>query len=398
MRNLYLLKFLIEFVFGIFWAANVSSLIKSGHTLAEAALLMAFFYFAIAFFEVPTGLVADKYGRKRSTVLGLAFVALGFFVSFLNLSNFTLGLGIAITGFGFTMISGASTAWALNVARDIEPSVNTETFFLRYDLFGRLAIIVGGFAGAGVLMMSPHFLWALMGGSAVLALTVAISCSKGSTDLENVPQAGGLIAAFRSIEKRHLLPFLLILLSTLAFGLDHGIRNTIFQPFLMRLKGDAVIYLAYWQGGLAVSRLLGLLFFKRFLTGLGKSVPLALLAIFLFSLAELSAASATNFRFIFVVFLLAVFCLGWYFPIRDAYFSDLIPEKSRATLMSVDSFVFQIAAGFTCLWFSFSVSERDFQSFWLWGSLFIAASGLLWFLSYVCSKISVKSGVSLISK
>ena len=390
MRNLYFLKFLTEFIFGIFWAGNVSSLIKSGRSLSEAALLMAFFYFAIALFEVPTGIVADKYGRKRSTVLGLFFVALGFLVSFANGSNLILGLGIVISGFGFTMISGASTAWGLNVARDIEPNLNTETFFLRYDLFGRLAIILGAFAGAGVLMASPHFLWALMGFAAVLAFIVAIACQAGSTDVEREDSTGGLGAAVRSIERPNLIPLLLIMGSTMAFGLDQGIRNTIFQPFILRLRDDAVIYLAYWQAGLAVARLCGLLFFKRFLRGMGKSVPLAVMAVFLFSCTEFVASSTINFWIIFTWFLTTVFCLGWYFPIRDAYFNDLIPEKSRATLMSLDSLLSQFGAGATCLAFSFSLGGKDFQSYWLWGSVFLASSGVLWLASFAWSKFGMR--------
>src|SRR3989344_6337677 len=133
MRKAYFLKFLIEFISGIFWTANVSSLIRTGFTLADSALVMAGFYFAIAFFEIPTGYVADRFGRRKSVLCGLSLVSLGFLLLYLGTGKAMNMAGAGVAGIGFTLISGAFTAWIYNLAQANEPLFDPTQFFLRFD-------------------------------------------------------------------------------------------------------------------------------------------------------------------------------------------------------------------------------------------------------------------------
>ena len=74
--------------------------------LAGTALEVAY-----VLFEIPTGIVADLYGRRLSTIVGVAGIGLGF--SATGLAN---GVGLvlaaaAFTGFAWTFKSGAEDAW-----------------------------------------------------------------------------------------------------------------------------------------------------------------------------------------------------------------------------------------------------------------------------------------------
>jgi len=66
------------FGFGLFVAVWVIYLQQQrGLSLSQAALIDVTFFVAAAFAEVPTGIVADKFGRKTSMIAGATLMSLG---------------------------------------------------------------------------------------------------------------------------------------------------------------------------------------------------------------------------------------------------------------------------------------------------------------------------------
>lgn len=62
-------------------------------------------------FEVPTGIVADVYGRKLSVIIGLALIGAGFTIEGSIPYFWAILLAQVIWGIGFTFVSGAREAW-----------------------------------------------------------------------------------------------------------------------------------------------------------------------------------------------------------------------------------------------------------------------------------------------
>src|SRR6266545_431123 len=99
------------FSFGLIGAMWVIFLTQHrGLSLAQASLVDVMFFVAAAFGEVPTGIVADRFGRKTSLIAGAALLSVGIlgwtFVPTLPLIMLSyFGMGI-----GFTFLSGAEDA------------------------------------------------------------------------------------------------------------------------------------------------------------------------------------------------------------------------------------------------------------------------------------------------
>ena len=81
-----------------------------GLSLAQASLVDVMFFVAAAFGEVPTGIVADRFGRKTSLIAGAILLSVGILgwtfaptLPFIMLSYFGMGIG-------FTFLSGAEDA------------------------------------------------------------------------------------------------------------------------------------------------------------------------------------------------------------------------------------------------------------------------------------------------
>jgi MFS transporter, DHA3 family, tetracycline resistance protein len=101
-------------------------------------------------FEIPTGIVADRYSRKWSVIIGLsltgfAFLLEGFIPAFVVIlvSQFILGLGQTFT-------SGADEAW---IADETNPE-SLATVYLKGAQIGQLLSILG--IMLGTLLASFH--------------------------------------------------------------------------------------------------------------------------------------------------------------------------------------------------------------------------------------------------
>ena len=103
------------FGFGLFVAVWVIYLQQQrGLSLSQAALIDVTFFVAAALAEVPTGIVADRFGRKTSMIAGAALLSVG-----------VLGWTVAPTlpliifayvamGVGITFLSGAEDVLLMN--------------------------------------------------------------------------------------------------------------------------------------------------------------------------------------------------------------------------------------------------------------------------------------------
>ncbi|ASF38847.1 MFS transporter [Halobacillus halophilus] len=89
-----------------------------GMTFGQIGLLEAFLHLAIVLFEVPTGMVADLYGRKASLLIGNLFSILyGLFMLISGtFSMFTLGF--LSMGLMITFHSGAEQAFAYDTLKN----------------------------------------------------------------------------------------------------------------------------------------------------------------------------------------------------------------------------------------------------------------------------------------
>src|SRR3989304_9059396 len=102
------------------WGINTIFLLDAGLSNYEAFLANAFFSLGYVIFEVPTGIVADTYGRRVSYLLGTITLSLSTAAYLLmwQIEGPFWGWAVSsmLLGLGFTFFSGALEAW---VARSL---------------------------------------------------------------------------------------------------------------------------------------------------------------------------------------------------------------------------------------------------------------------------------------
>lgn len=108
----------------------------------QLVLLGTVFEIAIILTEVPTGMVADSYGRRLSVIIGYVVSGVGFALTGL-FQDFTIILAAqAVIGVGFTFISGAREAWLTDEVGELTASRAFHRATQVEQLMGMVGIII----------------------------------------------------------------------------------------------------------------------------------------------------------------------------------------------------------------------------------------------------------------
>jgi hypothetical protein len=106
--------------------------------------------------------------------------------------------------------------------------------------------------------------------------------------------------------------------------------------------------LAYFQATLAVIRTLGILVYKYKLSKLQVGPFFAAGGLLAFAAAEAVTSHFQSFAVMLPAFAIGVFCLSWYFPLRQAAFHQAVGDSNRATMVSLDSMLTNISSAAVC--------------------------------------------------
>jgi len=148
-RLFYTLEAILSLIGGMILPVFVIYFRNYGVTLLQVALLAAVFEATIIIFEVPTGIFADRFGRKLSTSIGFFLLALSA-VIFVTYRSFTGFLAAEIIfGVSETFISGALEA----LAADSLPSEENRQsalsrLFSNRTIFKTTAVLTGMISGS----------------------------------------------------------------------------------------------------------------------------------------------------------------------------------------------------------------------------------------------------------
>ncbi|MGH8823851.1 MAG: MFS transporter [Jiangellaceae bacterium] len=330
------------------WGINTLFLLDAGLTNLEAFAANAFFTAGMVIFEIPTGVIADTWGRRASYLLGtitLATSTLLYYVMWqVNAPFWAWAVVSALLGLGFTFFSGAVEAWLVDALNFAEYRGNLETVFGRGQMISGVAMLGGSVLGGVIAQATSLGVPFLLRVGVLLAMfVVAYRLMK---DLGFTPErASHPLRAMREV---------------LAASLEHGLKNPpvryvmlaapfaggvgvytfyALQPYLLELYGDpqaysiaglaaAIVAGSQILGGYAAPRVRRLFRKRTSVLILGGVVSAFLLAVI--GLADL-------FWLALVLLVIWGLVFAAELPIRQAYLNDMIPSKQRATVLSFDS-------------------------------------------------------------
>lgn len=329
------------------WGINTIFLLDAGLTNFQAFLANAFFTLGQVIFEIPTGIFADTWGRRKSYLMGALTLSIStalYLVMWQVHGPFWgWALSSVLLGLGYTFFSGATEAWLVDSLKATNFKGTLDSVFAKGQIVSGAAMLVGSIGGGVVAQFSnlgvPYIIR-----SAILLLNFATAFFL-MQDLGFSPKKLNPIREMREIFKQSIdnglrkPPVRWIML---AAPLTSGVSFYVFyalQPFLLKLYGNEKAYtiaglvaaltsISMIAGGILAPRIRRLFSTRTSMIGTG---------IFVAGVILILVSKADNF----LVAIALIFIWGLIFaslsPVRQTYLNGLIPSEQRATILSFDS-------------------------------------------------------------
>jgi MFS family permease len=346
-RTYYVLGFGNTLAASLIWGVNTIFLLDAGLNNFEAFAANAFFTAGMVLFEVPTGIVADSWGRRASYLLGTVTLAvttaLYVWLWYVNGPFWAWAVSSVLIGLGFTFFSGATEAWLVDALQATGFDGSLDAVFARGQVFMGSGMLLGAggggylaqFAGLG----APYFLRA---GVLVVMFVLAAVLMR---DLGFTPQRGRFGPEVRRIAGQSFeygLKVRPVRWLMLAAPFTGGVAIYVgyaLQPHLLNLWGDQS---AYGIAGLAAALLAAAQIAGGLVTPwvrarFRRRTDMLIVMFGLGTVAVLLIGLIPNFWAVLVLIVAWGLVSSAAMPVRQAYLNSMIPSQQRATILSFDS-------------------------------------------------------------
>ena len=347
-RTYLLLTLLSTLSASFIWGVNTLFLLDAGLNNAQAFAANAFFTAGQVIFEVPTGVIADTWGRRASYLLGagtlLASTLLYLLMWQIEAAFWGWAVSSVLIGLGFTFFSGAVEAWLVDCLNFSGFDGDLESVFGKGQSVAGFAMLTGSVAGGAVAQLTnlgvPYIMRAAM-----LGLTLVVAWLL-MHDLGFTPErSAGPVKEVKRVLKASVdgglrnPPIRWVMLAA-PFSAGVGIYAFYaMQPYLLELYGDEE---AYFIAGLAAAIVAGAQIVGGFMVPLVRRLFARRTDVLIFT-AAVSAVVLLLIgmvdSFIAAIALLVIWALSFAasMPMRQAYLNGLIDSEHRATVLSFDA-------------------------------------------------------------
>ncbi len=304
-------------------------------------------------FEIPTGAFADGFSRKYSVIVGFVITALAAFTIPHVASTYSLAGLWLLAGIGMTFVSGAEESWVISNLNKLKRKDLHHEYFIKTQSLTSLGVIVAPLLAAFIVKeYSLKLLWIIFGaGYLVNAVLLAVAAKELV-----MPKKQNIIKICKEMWKKsiqsikftatHKVVSLLLFASIFLVLIDSGYVG--WQPFLVGLSMPVYALGILYAVMAAVIMIVSFLA-KKFVSSSLQNVLTAILALRMLSLLALLFVHPPFFMVAALIFVLdnSLFVLGDI--LVRPYWHKFIPERIRATVISVGNMAKQGVAAISAL-------------------------------------------------
>ncbi len=305
-----------------------------GFTLTQYTILDAVWYASTLIFEIPTGIVTDRYGTKVSLLLSGLAQAVALFLTAWAPSFAMIFFAYVLWGFGASFETGTYDALLYDSLKQCNRESEYRKVRGRVTTLAILAAAIGsvlaGFLG-GIELALPIL---LTGAVAVLALPLILALTE--PDVSQVREPSHLVhlkESVRYISRRRLVALLILygaILSTAIWGL-HDFYQPYLSSFGIQVESIGILYLFFRLFSVA-----GAHFSDALFRIIGRVSVFLTPLIFVVSVLAMGTIESTwAIAFIFIIY----FLNGFYLPITNDLLNKNLPSSKRATIISLGSVI-----------------------------------------------------------
>jgi MFS family permease len=335
-RKSYIYRFLMNFQ--LWWPIWVIYLLQErGLSYTQITLLDTPFFILIVLSEVPTGAIADRFGRKTSLMLASTLFAIAVFVFGIAQNYLVILVSYTAWGLAQTFQSGADAALLYDSLKQIDREEDFQRVNGRLWAATSLAVLIAMLIGAP-LASATSLSFPIVFSSFIALAAVPVAASMHEPRHERTEGeenylrmvTHGMRDAWRTPPLRYIILFSAVIFTSTFAPL------IFVQPFL-RHHGVSIGDLGLWQAPIRACGIFSALMTARFVARVGQrasflAMPLALGGCYL-------ALAGVDHLWAYAAFLPVGMVAGMQNPVLATYVNRRIPSERRATMLSVQSVV-----------------------------------------------------------
>ncbi|HNQ67735.1 MAG TPA: MFS transporter [Bacteroidales bacterium] len=353
---------------------------ENGLSLRDVLTLQAVYSIAVIALEIPSGYLADVWGRKSTIILGAVLGTIGFAIYSFTSGFYEFLIAELVLGVAQSFISGSDSA----LLYDSLKNENKENQFIKYE--GRvlaignfaetIAAVVGGFL-AEISLRTPFYGQAIV---AFIAIPAAFWIYEPSFKKDNIKVGFKHIISIVNFSLFKSKNLSLNILLSAVIGCATLTMAWFLQAYLNEIQGFSKYQIGIAWSVVNLTVGIATIFAYKIEKILGSKTTI--IAILIIIGGSYVLLGITDLFFIFFVIWLFYFVRGIATPVLKDYINRSCTPNIRATVLSVRNFVIRILfAGFGPFvgWYA---DIYSLQNAFLLSGIIILTSGFIVLLFY----------------
>ena len=380
--------FLNSYISGLIVPVLSLLLMEKGATLSSISVIMGIFAFTVIVLELPTGIMSDMIGRKKTFLISLVLSAVFSLVILFGHGFLYLSIGVFIYGLNRAVSSGSFEALFIDSYINEFGKDKLHVVSTRLNVLDALGLSVGALTGGALPEISSKYL--ILSGTydlnlvVRLALTVLVAvlaviyiketCANDIKERINlrkhIRNSSAIVINSKSI--------ICIFISVFSTGFFLSSLETYWQPhFISLLPNESLrallgvisfLYLAAAMAGNIIS--------GKILSKYNPQKTYIVLRIFLGIILIVTALQTNMISFIFLYSLIYLFFGMANIP-ENVILNSEIPNSARASILSVNSLILQIGVLFGSFTNSFIINYTSIPRLWIIAAVIILISVII---------------------
>jgi len=311
---------------------------SNGLNLFQLFVLQSAFSITFVALEIPSGYFSDKWGRKKTLLIGSVCATIGALVYTLGSSFESFLLAEIVIGIGSAFFSGTDSALLFESLEETGKKKDYKKWSGRINLASSLSEATAALVGGGLAVISLRFpFWAWFGVSA-LTIPLVLSLSEPSRHHRAHPSWKDLWKMLRfAVHENKVLKWLIVFSGALGFVTLTAVW--LYQPYL-QLVGLPLTFFGIAWFLLNVPVGIGSFFAEHLEKKVGKKAFFWLLPFVLVACLLLFAGIAALPILVFGLVIQLI--RGFKLPIVEFYMNAELSNEKRATVLSLDGLLMRL--------------------------------------------------------
>ncbi len=388
--NLYSLIFLLNsYLSGLLIPILSLLLIEKGISLGNLSIFMAIYSFIVIVFELPSGIMSDVIGRKKTFCISLMASIFSSVFMLLGNGTFTIGLGMIFYGLSRAISSGSFDALFIDSYIESYGIEKLNNITTRLNVLDSIGLSAGALSGGFLPDYSAQFLRNF--GVYDLNLIIKISLSiivfilsmilvtetNKSQHKEDRISFKDHITLSASFVKNNMI-VICIFISVLSTGYFLSSFETYWQPhFLSLMYNSDLLFLLgimafLYLGVVMIGSIISNKIINKFNSKKMYLILRLILAIFI-----ILTSLQRNIILFIICYISMYFIFGMANIPEGVILNSETPNRIRASMLSVNSLILQIGMLFGSLINSIIINYTSISTLWIITAIVIVISIIL---------------------